>query len=707
MSDALIQLEVADTFTYGPETLCTVKTDNSLFDTFGVGSCHSSQIDITMKNVSDVIPKMAKLELSMIVNNVSYPKGTFFIDTREVDSASDTVYPYDTLTIHGFDAMMKAEQAMFIVESPEDWEANKEYKVDDTVHQGNKYYKCKVDHTSGSTFDISKWEEISVGDQGEWPQLASVVLSTIATEMGVSIDSATSTLISSQNFYVQYPGYGENGYTFREVLGYIGAMYAGNWIISDDNKLKLIQLNETKNSKIITAYESFTAQPNTKQYTRVSVECGNDVSFTAGNDTGIELVVECPWGTQAIADYILAKVTGFTYKPYEAENILYTNDLILGDKITVENTTSYIYSLQVDYGPMCIASISGPGDSETEHEYSYEASSERRITRNENNVKNLKTEFVVRAGEIYSLVSGNLKSYRQATDPSTATGAKINIGDNWLNSSTNVLNRWNGESWDEIGLAAVASYPDWTANTQYKRFDMVTYNNLWYKANQDHTSGSAFDSSKWTNVTSVSLETESQIYQTLDGISLSVNSSEAGSSIVLNAGGIVSKSTGPMYFETNEAHFSGLVSAPKIAVKGSDGHFIVMKSVNDVWTPVGFIGYGVGSTGVSTTDGVMISGATTDSSEYTTWVQGASYGVGYKVIYNSRYYICTTQHFNEDVFTPAYWEELPGAYVPNDQIYFIATQSGVRMQAPGHSIYVGENGCYADGVLIGQAVFGP
>ena len=30
----------------------------------------------------------------------------------------------------------------------------------------------------------------------------------------------------------------------REILGYIAAMYAGNFIMSDDGKLRLVRLNE-------------------------------------------------------------------------------------------------------------------------------------------------------------------------------------------------------------------------------------------------------------------------------------------------------------------------------------------------------------------------------------------------------------------------------------------------------------------------------
>ena len=44
----------------------------------------------------------------------------------------------------------------------------------------------------------------------------------------------------------------------------------------------------------------------------------------------------------------------------------------------------------------------------------------------------------------------------------------------------------------------------------------------------------------------------------------------------------------------------------------------------------------------------------------------------------------------------------------SDGYYVIATDSGVRMQAPGHSVTVTANGCFIDGSPAGSgtAVFG-
>lgn len=60
---------------------------------------------------------------------------------------------------------------------------------------------------------------------------------------GSRIDPRTVAILT-RRYQVQYPGYGDSAYTMREVLGYIGAMYAGNWVTNDVGQLRLIVLGD-------------------------------------------------------------------------------------------------------------------------------------------------------------------------------------------------------------------------------------------------------------------------------------------------------------------------------------------------------------------------------------------------------------------------------------------------------------------------------
>lgn len=110
----------------------------------------------------------------------------FFIDTRELD-ASET-----ELTIHGYDAMLKGEQALL---------------------------------------------DQSAGETGEWPKDMATVAQMCAVKMGVEIDSRTEL---SASYTIGYP----SDYTCRELLQHIAAAHAGNWIITDAGKLRLVVLGD-------------------------------------------------------------------------------------------------------------------------------------------------------------------------------------------------------------------------------------------------------------------------------------------------------------------------------------------------------------------------------------------------------------------------------------------------------------------------------
>lgn len=153
----------------------------------GIGGTVARTLDLQVIPLG-TIPRMAKIKLySRLVGEHGetsewLPKGTFYIDTRQEDKVTGVV------TIHGYDAMLKAEQT---------------YLAD--------------------------------GDTGEWPRSMQTVVNEIAQRMGVEVDPRTGI---DSSYMVECP----NDLTMREVLGYIAVAHAGNWIITDAGKLRLVGL---------------------------------------------------------------------------------------------------------------------------------------------------------------------------------------------------------------------------------------------------------------------------------------------------------------------------------------------------------------------------------------------------------------------------------------------------------------------------------
>lgn len=173
---------------YGQDAIVSMSTSGGLFagDTMSIGGTVAREIDLTLWNVSGTITKMAKIIPYYCVTNGRQTsewvqKGVFYIDTRSTDAG--------LLTIHGYDAMLMAEQV---------------WNPDQSL---------------------------------EFPMPMNQAVNVIATIMGVSVDQRTAI---SSTYNIDYPA---NDYTLRDVLGFIAVANCGNFTMSDLGELLFVGLN--------------------------------------------------------------------------------------------------------------------------------------------------------------------------------------------------------------------------------------------------------------------------------------------------------------------------------------------------------------------------------------------------------------------------------------------------------------------------------
>lgn len=114
---------------------------------------------------------------------------------------------------------------------------------------------------------------------------------------------------------------------------------------------------------------------------RVNLAVDIDHIYTSGDDTGRTLEVSCPWGSQAMADSILAKVSGIEYQPYEARDALLDPATEIGDGITLGGVYSVLAQSYVSLDKQCAANISAPYTDEIDDEYPYKTPEQRKTER--------------------------------------------------------------------------------------------------------------------------------------------------------------------------------------------------------------------------------------------------------------------------------------------------------------------------------------
>lgn len=191
---------------YGQDKIVSATTRAAMIDReLSIGNCIAKELHLVLRNYTGmpVIPRMAKIVMQFRLNDGTtasewLPKGTYFIDTRDEGNG--------VLEIDAFDPMLKTEQSF-----------------------------------------------TKAGNQGMWPRSDIAVVQTIATAMGVSIDERTTTIMT-RSYQIGYPGieladgtpqYSQDGaMSMRQVLGYIGSMYGGNWVVTDEDKLRLLVLGD-------------------------------------------------------------------------------------------------------------------------------------------------------------------------------------------------------------------------------------------------------------------------------------------------------------------------------------------------------------------------------------------------------------------------------------------------------------------------------
>lgn len=175
----------------------SLKTSSKMFGNDPeVDTAIAQEIELQMLQPAGDIPDMAQVVLYVractdTLRSEWIQQGVFYIDTRETTASYDSL---KVMTIHGFDAMLTAEQ----------------------------YW-----HDNGSL----NWSSGTVVD--------TAMVGNIAEIMGISVDERTWDIMTN-NYRIPMP----IQYTLREVLGYIAAMYVGCFIINEIGQLRLVSILE-------------------------------------------------------------------------------------------------------------------------------------------------------------------------------------------------------------------------------------------------------------------------------------------------------------------------------------------------------------------------------------------------------------------------------------------------------------------------------
>lgn len=152
--------------------------------------------------------------------------------------------------------------------------------------------------------------------------------------------------------------------------------------------------------------------------------------YFAGNDDGYVMTIDCPYGTQEMANDLLAKAKGFEYQGFTAEQVILPPEAELGDGVTVAGIYGMVARRSFKFTPGMTSNIEAPRELEVQHEYKYSSPQQRKTERQ---IAAARSTFTKTAEEIMLKVEGIDGKYTEVkttldgltvTDPSGTTKIK-------------------------------------------------------------------------------------------------------------------------------------------------------------------------------------------------------------------------------------------------------------------------------------------
>lgn len=247
----------------------------------------------------------------------------------------------------------------------------------------------------------------------DWPQRQVDVVADIASIMGLTLDARTNLAVGSA-YQVKYL---DPDVLISEILAYIGASNGGSWIITESGKLRLVKLRSpdvVPAQNIGTAHKGYTDTGVNLTISRVTLTDDNNHTFTAGNDTGLEIAAFDPFADQTVVNDLASNLSGVVYVPHRIDSAWVDPLLELGDTISAvgaygDTLSTVICSEVVSCNIGYTATIEAGATQFSEEEYPYQTMRERQAERT---TRSISSRIDKQSDQIALVVEESDGSYR-------------------------------------------------------------------------------------------------------------------------------------------------------------------------------------------------------------------------------------------------------------------------------------------------------
>lgn len=402
LTDVKIHINGVD---YSMDDLYAVNQDRTVFSSGSpeVGACTASSLSFDIVPRGRV-PRMAEVTLYNRLatwdrSNTSewLVMGTYFIDTRsKMDDGLK-------MRFTAYDSMLKAEQPYLPNSSITNWPASESLVVAEiasfmgvSVDARTTLAGYSVDYPQDYTMrEVLGY--IAAANGGNWivtpeNKLLLVKLQGENSFLGANYNAA---ILFGDTVVVL-----STGYKYDEARSLLSkdddeAILMGDNLVVLDGQYGLrgagtdIQRNAKRfqNLGLLQPFSGVKVWYN-RQNSYVDTSVGGvtqkvevENAYFAGTYDGRVLELDCPWGTQAMANAILTQIDGFCYQGAIVEGAQMTPAAELGDPVICDGVGFRLSAVSVTYTGDYLPTISAPADEEVDYEYHYETPTERKLNR--------------------------------------------------------------------------------------------------------------------------------------------------------------------------------------------------------------------------------------------------------------------------------------------------------------------------------------
>lgn len=353
---------------YDESQIVTLSTNEALFaeDTLSVGGAIAREIDFSAF-LDDSVPRRAQIihEVRLITSTQAsewLQKGVYYISTRSHDPLTGVT------TVHGFDAMMAAEQEwkpaqtdifpMSMKEAVEKTAAILHLALDPrNVYKTGDDYKVSYPVADGNASEEEQVKGLSIRQVWRWIAGAmggNFIINDLGELRLVPVIGATATAYLAD----------ENG---------DAVTFGGDAIL-----LRVASADSPELSALGNAAASVQQFPAFEAISRVILKIGGDQGYVSGSDTGRTIEIDCAYGSQTMANDLLAQLQGYVYQPMQADDALIDPAAELGDPVEVCGVYAVLAQKDTMWDMLSAADIAAPGGTGPEDEYSFSSAAASR-----------------------------------------------------------------------------------------------------------------------------------------------------------------------------------------------------------------------------------------------------------------------------------------------------------------------------------------